>query len=375
MYSIHHADVLVVGMGPAGSTCARLLAELGFHVLGIERAQFPRKKPCGGCITDRALALTGAEIGPAIERTYSGAELVGGDGQILSFSSARPVAYGVSRETFDALLLGMAKRAGVEVRSPEKAAQFSVQGSEVLLVTDRARYAARFLVGADGAGGIVSRTIQGKRKYMVAYETRIPERVVPHDPKIVRMFLGGVRDGYGWMFPKRGYVNAGILARNVNVKTPRRTLERFLSQELGVHENGCLEIAGGLIPRYSPSARITSERILLIGDAGGLCDPFLAEGISYAVLSGSLAAPVIACALHRGDGDLGLYEEAVSNYFPDHFRAAEKIRRSSAYFPGLAFLLMRKRSALHESFFEVIRGNIGYGELAGRLKKAVIGLH
>lgn len=147
------ADVLIVGMGPAGATCARLLASLGLEVIGIEREEFPRRKPCGGCVTGRALSFLGGEARGALERSYTRAVLVGKNGEEISLASGKPIAYGVKRETFDHLLLESAKRAGARVRSPERAMRFAVDGGEVRLETDRGRYRARYLVGADGAGG------------------------------------------------------------------------------------------------------------------------------------------------------------------------------------------------------------------------------
>lgn len=361
-------------MGPGGATCARLLAHAGVRVIGFERREFPRRKPCGGCITDRALSLLGKGIDASIERSYTKALLVDRGGEVLSLSWGEPIAYGVSREVFDHLLLGMAARAGVEVRSPERVLSFSADSERVCLVTDKGRYRGRYLVGADGAGGIVSRALRGKGRYMVAYEVRLPHSLFPSAPDCVRISFGRVPDGYGWAFPKESHVNAGIITRSVGTVAPRTMLERFLEGELGVRDKGSLEVHGGLIPRYSARGRISSERVLLVGDSGGLTDPFLAEGISYAVLSGSLAAPVLAGALARGGGELGLYEEAVQAILSLHFRSAAMLGRWTRYIPSLSFLIMKNRPRVHEAIFELIRGNANYGEFTRLLKRAALGL-
>ena len=263
----------------------------------------------------------------------------------------------------------------MDVRAPERAMDYSVRRGQVLLVTDRSRYVGKSLVGAAGAGGIVARTMGGRGRYMVAFEVRLPEETVPHEPDCVRIFFGRVPDGYGWVFPKEGHVNAGIVTRRVKGREPRAMLERFLREDLGVRDRSAFEIKGGLIPRYAAKARLASDRVLLAGDSAGLADPFLAEGISYAVLSGCLAAPVLASALSRGDGDLGLYEETVSAFFSGHFRSARWLCRCTVRLPALSFHIMKSNPEVPERLFELIRGNSGYGEFSRWLKRAVIGFH
>lgn len=209
---------------------------------------------------------------------------------------------------------------------------------------------------------------------MIACEARLPVSAFPHDPDCVRIFFGRVHDGYGWAFPKEGHVNAGVMTRTRKGGLPRTILARFLREDLGLRDQGSLGVEAGLIPRWSAKGGLAFDRVLLVGDSGGIADPFLAEGISYAVLSGSLAAPVIASAHERGDGNLRLYEEAVRTIFSDHFRSAERLSRCTKYFPGLSFLIIKKRQEAAVELFDLVRGNTTYTEFTRRLRRTVLGL-
>src|SRR5215218_8450808 len=131
-------DVLIVGGGPAGATAARTLALAGARVQVLDRAKFPRSKPCGGAVSMRALRrfpyLHGAlQRIPTKRLSRLYLEAPSGDG--ITLTSHQPAALRVRRIEFDALLLNLAREAGVEV----------VEGTEV----SRAReFAERVWVGA-----------------------------------------------------------------------------------------------------------------------------------------------------------------------------------------------------------------------------------
>lgn len=363
------ADVLVVGMGPAGSSCAWLLATLGLRVVGIDRKRFPRRKPCGGCITDRVKKLLGGVTEGAIEREYYGARLVHSSGEDLHFRSGHPIAYGVSREAFDHLLLGKALEAGVCVKQAEKFLRANKRNSYVEAVTDRGTYRVLYLVGADGVNGILSRWVRGVQNVMVAYEVRVPGWPFDDPSDTVRIYFGSVSGGYGWAFPKEGYTAAGIVTRWPKKKSPRALLRRFLRDALDIDETGSLDLTGGTIPLYRSRDRVqlASDRVLLVGDSGGFADPFLAEGLSYAVQSSFIAAPIIAGAAARGDGDLNLYEEAVHELVHSSFDYSSTFSNLIYRFPGLAYRLIRRKRGNIEELFELIRGNKNYRELIGGL--------
>src|ERR1700693_6196833 len=173
------ADVVVVGGGPAGASCALTLARRGVAVTVVERTRFPRRKVCGEYLNAGAMsALAELGIGAIVRnegRALSGVRLVTPaiEPVELAFPSA---SYALARERLDALLLEAAMAAGATV--------VQARAEDVIFEKDRtaatavrnedgtpAQLRARFVVGADGIGSVVARKLglvrrsRGKRRF------------------------------------------------------------------------------------------------------------------------------------------------------------------------------------------------------------------
>ncbi len=163
-------DAIVVGAGPAGSTAALTLAREGASVLLLDRARFPRDKPCGGGVTIRAASCQDIDLAPVIERTIMGARFSLRLGSAFDLRFDEPLTYMTQRSRLDAHLVeaavsaGSAFRDGESVRSVEVAVNRDGLGGSgsslagaVTVRTDGGSYTARALIGADGANGVVGR--------------------------------------------------------------------------------------------------------------------------------------------------------------------------------------------------------------------------
>ena len=164
-------DAIVVGAGPAGSTAARTLAREGASVLLLDRARFPRDKPCGGGVTVRAASCQDVDLTPVVERTISGARFSLQLGPAFDRRYDEPLTYMTQRSRLDAHLVeaavgaGATFRDGGSVRSVEVVANTdgrgggsgSSLGGAVTVRTDGGSYTAGVLIGADGANGFVGR--------------------------------------------------------------------------------------------------------------------------------------------------------------------------------------------------------------------------
>ena len=132
-------DVLVVGGGPAGSTTAIRLADGGARVVLVDKATFPRDKPCGGGITTRALAHCPVDPSPVVEERVDLVELRFRFDDSVVRRARSPVISMTQRRRLDAFLLDAARERGVEVR----------EGTTI----DAAAAPVDYVVGADGANG------------------------------------------------------------------------------------------------------------------------------------------------------------------------------------------------------------------------------
>ncbi len=207
-------DVIVVGAGPAGSTCARQLARSGLAVTIVDKDPSPRYKTCGGGLIGRARRLIECDLAPVIERECRAAEMsLAG----VSFRVERdePLVSMTMRAELDQRLLDAALSDGAELRAPcELRGLRSVRGG-VALQTTLGELRARYAVAADGALSPTARAAgwPEHRRGVPAIESEI--RI---DPTSFERFSGSARfdfgvpaTGYAWVFPKREHLSVGCL--------------------------------------------------------------------------------------------------------------------------------------------------------------------
>ena len=293
---------MIVGGGPAGSSCAWALRDSGLDVLIVDRSVFPRHKLCGGWITP--LVLDELEIHPndyAPGRTLqpiSGFRLSAIGGPQVEVRSDSVVSYGIRRCEFDEYLL---RRSGARLREGEPIT--SIERSDGgWLINGNIR--ARMLVGAGGHFCPVSRYLgnRGAPAPVVAQEIEFEMGPVQaRNSKIAgdlpELFFCRDMRGYGWIFRKDNYLNVG-LGRTDSHEISRHVKEfaDYLKETRAVvtPATGISGHAYGLFGRSQ--RKILDDGILLIGDAAGLAYPESGEGIRPAVESGLIAAHAILSA-------------------------------------------------------------------------------
>ncbi len=300
-------EVLIVGGGPAGASCARDLRLAGVEVLLLDKEQFPRPKSCAGWITPAVLATLAIE--PAeyeqgrVLQEINGFRtgLIGGTELVTSYG--KTVSYGIRRSEFDAYLL---ERSGVPNSLGELVVKIERQAGGWLV---NGRIRARLLVGAGGHYCPVARHLGARRgaEPVIAAQvaefalTPEQERNCPIPAETPALFFCRDMKGYGWLLRKGGYLNVG-LGRQDQANLPRHTAKfcRYLVERgyLPAGVNGHFQGHAYLLYERQGRQRV-ADGALLIGDAAGLAHPQSGEGILPAIESAQLAAQTIIAA--RGD--------------------------------------------------------------------------
>src|SRR5256885_1242100 len=186
-------DVAIIGGGPAGSTAAYRLATAGARVLLVDRATFPRDKPCGGGVTGRAARLLPFSIDPVVEDAVDRLECRLQYGPRFERVAHAPLALMTQRKRLDYFLLEKAVAAGADVRDGVKVTDVRTNGLSV----DGKEMPTRIVIGADGCNGTTARALDlgGEIVHGVALEAN-----VRHDARFAHTMvleLAVVCGGYG----------------------------------------------------------------------------------------------------------------------------------------------------------------------------------
>ncbi|WP_050369098.1 geranylgeranyl reductase family protein [Streptomyces acidiscabies] len=330
------ADVIVVGAGPAGSTTAYYLAKAGLDVLLLEKTEFPREKVCGDGLTPRAtkqLVAMGIDISEeAGWLRNKGLRIIGGGVRLqLDWPElASYPDYGLvrKRDDFDEQLARQAQKAGarlyercnvgapiVDDRTGRITGVHAKLGEEKREVT----FHAPLVVAADGNSTRLSLAMglhrREDRPMGVAVRTYFESP--RHEDDYLESWLElwdrrGAEDrllpGYGWIFGMgdgTSNVGLGVLNTSGSFKELdwREVLKAWcasMPEEWGYtpeHMTG--PIRGAALPMAFNRQPHYTKGLLLVGDAGGLVNPFNGEGIAYAMESGQIAADVIVQAHAR----------------------------------------------------------------------------
>jgi len=295
-------DALIIGGGPAGAAAATTLARGGLHVALLDKAHFPRHKLCGGLLSERSrnviAQVFGREADPPIEVTSRGVKLFFRAELVNELLDYKPLHF-TARWDFDHYLLAQAKAAGAKVLENTRATGLSEDRTTVFTEGGQP-LRADFIVGADGASSRIRKALRSVRMdrsgFATALEMEVPRAVIARDIVDPEIYLGVVRWGYGWIFPKQKVLTVGIGGLATVNDELRAAYTKFIEMALGRLPQHA--IRGHPVPFGNYLSRPGEGRVLLVGDAAGLVEPITGEGIAFAMQSGYYAAQAILEARH-----------------------------------------------------------------------------
>jgi flavin-dependent dehydrogenase len=274
-----------------------------------------------------------------------------------------PLVYGILRTEFDALLLEQARAAGANVRENCRAVAIEGIGEErVRVETACGRFDARFVVGADGANSVVRKSVNKRSDYHwnVALSCEVPEERLKAgvlDGRTARIDWGTL-PGYGWMFPKRGFVNIGVGGPAQSGRMLRGYLERFLETEkiLEAGALGELPFRGHQLPTLRPGMALSRGNVLLAGDAAGLVDPMTGDGISFGLHSAGIAFETLLELLNGEHRDVGMYDRRILEEIGAELFWSQRVATLLVAFPWVVHKTVEHVDGFWRAFCQVMRG-------------------
>jgi len=370
--------VIVVGAGPAGCAAAAAVAQARprLTVLVLDRADFPRDKPCGDGIAHEVDAEL-AGLGFDVPRVFAGTVPVAGlalrsPGGVRVHRRMRHPVHVVPRQVFDARLVHQVRERGIEVRRhPVRRVQVADGG----VWLDAALH-ARVVIGADGAESVVRRSLAGSRP--AAAPGRAPValaiRGYAAEPAGLAALAGSqfitMTDrhwpAYAWSFPiGDGRANVGygeLLGPDPVSRADLLARMRALLPGLGEAEG----LRAHRLPLSSGRPPIPDGPVLLAGDAQSMINPFTGEGIFYAVVSGALAGRAAARAVTEG-GDAGSrYRQASRRRLGRHLAHTGALARLGGW-TALTDAGLRAARDDQRAFDDLVRFGLADGLLTPRL--------
>jgi geranylgeranyl reductase family protein len=323
--AIPHYDVIVCGAGPSGAVAAAEAAKAGLKVALIEKQFLPRHKTCGGgmpMVMQDYLWDMAPEAFVESDVAYMRQTWRFGDDYLGPInppgSTKRRSLLMVQRPIFDNALTERAARAGAEVQDGVALRSLTPEADGVIVKAQSIKTGvnwtakARYVIGADGANGVVVKATQLRQKRVIAVALEVE---LPHvwgnghetlRPDVAHLEFGAVPKGYGWIFPKGDHLNVGAgrfrsLKRGQDTrrdKTVRAELQKVIFDYMDAvglkYEASQLKFHGHPLPIWGGKEILHEGRILLVGDAAGLINPLFGDGILHAVKSGKIAAGAIA---------------------------------------------------------------------------------
>lgn len=369
-------DVIVVGAGPAGAVAAYHLAGQDLNVLLIDRQDFPRYKPCGGGVPIHTLQELPFDVKPLLEFCAEGGVVAYHGQNRLKVKLQNEFAWLAMRDSLDTFLLDKARDAGVHCQTGVRALEVRETAEYVEVNTSKETFTARYLIGADGVNSMTARNLGllPNRRVGVAIEAEIavPEAALQSQGKYATFDFSALPHGYGWIFPKRDHLSAGVFQASEQ-KAPHlvEDFTRFIKSMPVLKEYKILRLHGHRIPLGGEDGPLHTRRCLLAGDAANLADPWLGEGIYYAVRSARIAAEIIGQAIENSSTNLSLYSNRIHQEIQKDFRYARRFALLVYRFPGLATSLISRSQKMQQDVFLCIRGDLSFQQLWQRLNRGL----
>jgi geranylgeranyl reductase family protein len=366
-------DIIIVGAGPAGCSCALHLADTSLKILLLDKEVFPRDKICGDALSMNVsyeLSKMSLPLIAAYETwehkidTY-GMRFFSPTNEYIDipFPTPRhkvpPSGFVAKRVDFDNFLFeNVRKYANIEILEGVEVRNIEITKEKVTVFTDNQVFESKIIIGADGAQSVVAKyngfTID-KKYYSAGLRTYYEGVSGFNEGNFIEIhFIKNVLPGYFWIFPlPNGGANIGLGMLSEAVSNKKVNLRAVLNDIIQKHPTIAPRFANAVqidkirgfgLPLGSKKQRLSNERLLLLGDAASLIDPFSGEGVGNALLSGRIAAGHLKTCFVQNDFSakkMAAYDELLFEKIGSELKISHMAQKMLNY-PKLCSFLVRK---------------------------------
>ena len=365
-------DCIIVGAGPAGSSSAYHLAQKGHSVLVLDKADFPRSKSCGGGVSPAIAEWFDFDFSPVVQNHVSQVKYTFkmGDPAEVELQGVTPM-WMVQRSEFDDLLIEQATGKGAEFKSGVEVQGAKLEGDTWQVSTSDGQFEAKYLIAADGANSMMAKLLKFAEAEKVAAATLHVPGEVSDRRKVTGFFdFGSLKNGFMWCFPKAdGYSFSAAYVRNPKGKADELKKQLYKYAELFELDPSQGEYTEHPLNLWQENRDLHSDRALLAGEAAGMVDPLIGEGIRPALYTGVKAATAVSSALSGDTNALANYSQTVNLEWGENLAKADFLAGLFFKAPKIAYKMGVKRPSAGKLMGKILCGELSYSQVADKATK------
>ena len=368
-------DIIVIGGGLSGASTALHLSKKGYSILVIEKEIRQNIKPCAGGMASSMKKFLPLNIEKAIESKIRNVEFrwKGSDNVIADLSGESPF-WIIKREKLDQLLIDEALKKGTEILRPVTVNKITKENNNWKInCSNNFIYKSEFLVIADGSQSKWAGHFNlGPRRPKYANTIALRLKGLGNIPKdAVRFDFGFIKYGFTWAFPLKDSVNIGLGTFINNGLLEDEEINNKIIKSFGF-ENLSFQNTHKKLRIWNGFHKINGDRILAVGDAASLCDPFLAEGIRPSLISSFYAAESIDQCLSQKLNHLNNYSKNMNDKWGKSMAWGRRIAQVFYRFPKTGYQLGVKRKTAPKRIAQILSGEMNYEDIAKRVIKRLL---
>jgi len=368
-------DVVIIGGGLSGTSTALNLSKKGYSVLIIEKEKFQAYKPCAGGMASSMQKFLPLDMKDSIESKIKNVEFRwrASDDVIADLTGESPF-WIIKREKLDQSILDESLKNGVQIIRPVLVEKVTKKNDKwEIICNSKEIYKSEFLVIADGSQSKWAGHFKlGPKTPKFANTISLRLKGLGDIPKdAVRFEFGFIKYGFAWAFPLKESLNIGLGTFINNSLLNNQTINKQVIRSFGFDEfsyktiNRKLRIWNGI-------HQINGDKVLAVGDAASLCDPFLAEGIRPSLISSYYAAECIDNCLSGKADDLNIYTKKINNNWGKSMAWGKRIAQIFYRFPKTGYQLGVKRKTAPKRIAQILSGEMSYEDIAKRVIRRLL---
>ena len=369
-------DVAIIGAGASGTTTAFHLANKNKNVYILEKNISSPEKTCGGGMSAAVQNFFPFKLMPIVDEVITNVEFswCNTDKVIAELSGSSPF-WIVKRKRLDSFLLDQALNSGCNLLTTFNVVNIKkISNIWQITALDGRQIEAKAVVIADGSQSPWPKTFNlgpKKQKFASTFSGRV-KRKGNLKNETARFELGLVSNGFAWAFPLNNEVNIGMgtFLDNKDSMPVEEILNLFLP-DLGFDPS---EVNGQekKLRVWNGHSNLNGDGILLVGDAASLCDPFLAEGLRPALMSGFEAAKSLIYWLDGNISSLDEYTKTMKTNWGNSMAWGKRISQVFYRFPKVGYQLGVKRKTAPKRIAQILSGEMSYEDIAKRVIKRLL---